>query len=617
MYVKLVTILISMMALVWMGVMNASCSSDDNVAKTEATQPEIINGNQTAVYTVSVSLDKESGTRALNPLTGKKTFAEGDQIALIYKDNTTNQLAKLVSNPLTDADISNEGKTATFSYSSTPTPVSDSKVRYIYPASMAATTLSTYTNADNNGTVDYSALDMQDGTAASLANVDLAIYDGTTSGTALPSSVTLQNQLTILELNIKNGDGAVINSDLSRLTIVTKTSSVIGYTITPASPATKFPDGPIYVALRPFSSKNIEFTVKFNGISYSKTANSKTLEKNKIYPINVTFNSDDLHCCTPLTFEAKTAGAAVTFDIASGLTGSVIYSTDDGATWSSYTSGTAVTLTNVGDKVMFKGDNATYTNSVTSHISCSEDCYAYGNIMSLITSTDFGTNTTLDNSMNATFRELFKNNTHLLSHDTKTLLLPAVATGSDRLPTGCYESMFEGCTSLVRAPELPSPNLSSRCYYNMFYGCTSLTTAPTSLPAMTTSPYCYNSMFDRCSSLTTIPATLPATKLAQSCYENMFLYCTSLTASPVLVDASFLTSSSDCYKYMFCGCTNLSTVTCLNKNFTSSNYTNYTEGWLYGVAATGTFYKQSSFWSSVERGESSVPTGWTITNYTP
>ena len=34
--------------------------------------------------------------------------------------------------------------------------------------------------------------------------------------------------------------------------------------------------------------------------------------------------------------------------------------------------------------------------------------------------------------------------------------------------------MFNGCTSLVTAPELPAITLASSCYYRMFYGCTSL-----------------------------------------------------------------------------------------------------------------------------------------------
>lgn len=621
-YVKLVTTLISMMALVWMGAMNASCSSDDNLTKIEATQPEINNGNQNAVFTVTVSLDERSGTRALNPKTGVKTFAEGDQIALIYKDNTTGQLAKLLSNPLTESDIIRDGKSAIFKYSSTPTPVADSKVRYIYPASMAEATMPTDVDADDDGTVKYSALYAQDGTAASLANVDLAIYDGAASGTVLPSSVTLENQLAIIELYVRNDDGAVINSDLNYVDI---DNSPNDYFISPAPyPSTvKFPDGPIYLAMRPVTNTIFSFRAKFDGVEYPRSASGQTLEKNKIYTANMTLldmtpGPDQLLRCTPLTFEAKTAGAKVTFTVASGVTGPVFYSTNDGITWSSYTSGTAVTLTNAGNRVMFKGDNATYSSGTnTSHISCSEDCYAYGNMMSLITSTGFSTNTTLDNSKQNTFWEFFKDNTHLLSHDTKTLLLPAVATGSDRLPTGCYDSMFKGCTSLNRAPELPSKRISTYCYTSMFDGCTSLTTAPMSLPATTAPAGCYENMFCGCSNLTYIPATLSATTLGDDCYRRMFMYCVSLTASPVLENATFDGTFKNCYKEMFFGCTLLSTVTCLNRNLTSSNYTDYTVDWLSGVAATGTFYRyysSATWWDSVERGPNSVPAGWTITN---
>ena len=61
---------------------------------------------------------------------------------------------------------------------------------------------------------------------------------------------------------------------------------------------------------------------------------------------------------TPLTFEAAEAGAQVTFNIFTTVaTNEVQYSTD-GEHWSTYTSGTAITLTNVGDKVMFRGTNA-------------------------------------------------------------------------------------------------------------------------------------------------------------------------------------------------------------------------------------------------------------------
>lgn len=45
---------------------------------------------------------------------------------------------------------------------------------------------------------------------------------------------------------------------------------------------------------------------------------------------------------------------------------------------------------------------------------------------------------------------------------------------SDVLPPAAYADLFNGCTSLMSAPELPSVNLSSQCYYRMFKGCTNL-----------------------------------------------------------------------------------------------------------------------------------------------
>ena len=35
--------------------------------------------------------------------------------------------------------------------------------------------------------------------------------------------------------------------------------------------------------------------------------------------------------------------------------------------------------------------------------------------------------------------------------------------------------MFNGCTSLTQAPELPATTLADRCYYEMFYYCSKIT----------------------------------------------------------------------------------------------------------------------------------------------
>ena len=116
----------------------------------------------------------------------------------------------------------------------------------------------------------------------------------------------------------------------------------------------------------------------------------------------------------------------------------------------------------------------------------------------------------------------------------------------------CYQGMFYGCTSLTTAPELPATTLANYCYQSMFRGCTSLTTAP-ALPATTLTVYCYRSMFRDCASLTTAPE-LPATTLANYCYSEMFEDCASLTTAPALLATQL---NVMCYMSMFRGCTNI------------------------------------------------------------
>jgi len=47
------------------------------------------------------------------------------------------------------------------------------------------------------------------------------------------------------------------------------------------------------------------------------------------------------------------------------------------------------------------------------------------------------------------------------------------------LATYCYNSMFEDCTSLTTAPELPATTLANYCYQYMFNGCTSFKVSAT------------------------------------------------------------------------------------------------------------------------------------------
>ena len=292
--------------------------------------------------------------------------------------------------------------------------------------------------------------------------------------------------------------------------------------------------------------------------------------------IPVGWNVVDIIYTQPLTFEAMEAGATVTYSVSYGTLPEIEYSTD-GSTWNTYSS--AITLANVGDKVSFRGNNATYANSShqNAHFECSEDCYLYGNIMSLVNKTEYASATELTEDY--TFIRLFTGNTHIKNHASKELVLPATT-----LTRFCYMGMFSGCTGLTSAPELPATNLETNCYVGMFMDCTGLTSAP-ELPATTLASNCYESMFNGCLGLTSAPA-LPATTLADDCYENMFNSCFGLTSAPALPATTLaemcyyamfrncisLTSApalpattlaEDCYYRMFDGCTNLTSTPAL------------------------------------------------------
>lgn len=210
-----------------------------------------------------------------------------------------------------------------------------------------------------------------------------------------------------------------------------------------------------------------------------------------------------------LTMVAKSSG---TFSFSGGVhsfyTGSLSYSTDDGATWSTQSSDVTINV-NSGDKVLWKGttDIRDITLGTFSGSTASFD--VQGNIMSLIYGDDFESQTTLKGTY-YTFRYLFQ---HSSVVNAKNLILP-----STTLVYGCYRSMFQACTSLVTAPKLPATTLADYCYAYMFYGCTSLMHSPT-LPATTLVYSCYENMFNSCSHLNYIK--ILATNIsASSCLSN-------------------------------------------------------------------------------------------------
>ena len=148
----------------------------------------------------------------------------------------------------------------------------------------------------------------------------------------------------------------------------------------------------------------------------------------------------------------------------------------------------------------------------------------------------------------ARFRHLFEDCTQLTSAPD----LPAKT-----LADGCYSYMFSGCSKLETGPkELPATTLADDCYSHMFYRCSKLETGPIELPATTLAESCYMGMFRECTNLKNVPDELPAKTMFKNCYFDMFTGCTSLEGGPKLPAT---TLAESCYKNMFEGCTKLKT----------------------------------------------------------
>ena len=185
-----------------------------------------------------------------------------------------------------------------------------------------------------------------------------------------------------------------------------------------------------------------------------------------------------------------------------------------------------------------------------------------------------------------------------------TSLKEAPKLSATKLAVACYSEMFSDCTNLTVAPELPATTMESSCYNGMFKRCSNLRKAP-ELPATVMADYCYSSMFLGCTVLTDAPE-LPATVMAKGCYQVMFAACTNLKEAPKL-PATKLTKS--CYMMMFSECTNLNKVTMLATDVSADDCLS---GWLYRVASTGTFYKNSSVTDVSAYG---IPEGWEVKDY--
>ena len=274
---------LSVAALVLVGAILTGCSKQNNEEPEQPKQDYKV----TLTTTVSFASDDEASAPAramgegVEPIMralsdgGVKTFAVGDQMAVAYMNTSGNQV-KAVTEALTAGDITNSGKTATFTVTLTEEPFEfkGNYLYYTYPASI--------TTAD--GGIDYSVLNTQDGTLASLAsNLDCCLAYSNWNGSDDLPALTLTNQFAIGKFNIKNEGGDNVTSTITGMTVSDGTYT---YTVSREAAA-----GPIYVAMRPFEDETITFTATDGTNEYVKEVADKTLEAGKMYPINVTMKN--------------------------------------------------------------------------------------------------------------------------------------------------------------------------------------------------------------------------------------------------------------------------------------------------------------------------------------
>lgn len=251
--------------------------------------------------------------------------------------------------------------------------------------------------------------------------------------------------------------------------------------------------------------------------------------------------------------------------------GTFQYSTNNGSTWPNFTPGTTTVTVNAGKNVWFRAKTTTGNDVAGITFVVSGKFKAEGEVYSLLSQTKPQTYSSM-NSHN--FAELFSGCTSLV--DASNLIIP-----DDGIGFYTFNNMFYNCTNLIYAPELPATSLGEGCYYSMFQNCASLIKAP---------------------------SILPATFFNTESYSNMFDGCTSLVVSPVIM----ATGGGNYGMYeMFSGCSSLRSI-----SVKITSFSNITTNWVSGVSSIGTFTCPSALGtdSTIARGTSACPVGWTVVN---
>ncbi len=402
-------------------------------------------GPKTYSLTIEASKGGDAKTRALTPgETSLVSTWETSDLVYVTKSGASSSCGSL--------QPKSSGATATLSGKITGEFAQGDELTFQYPRENIDYTGQIGTLADISGKYDYSK---------ATATVDVV---GTNAITVTGFS-GFENQQAIVKFILKDVYGYSVNATslkVSATGLKTSGTATGDITVTPTSATDEF-----YVALSGISSTTVSLTATAETDTYVYEKSNVTFTNGKYYVITVKMKSAMLD--EPLTFEAVKEGeTTITFSNGDGC--GVEFSCDGGDSWHEYTSSSLDPL-NKGDKVSFRlaqdASNPSYYSDSDPIFQCDQECYVYGNMMSLVDPTNYATATTLEEGV--TFWGLFMGNVKIMSHPHKPLLLPATT-----LSPNCYKTMFYGCSNLERAPVLPASTLVAYCYESMFTDCDKL-----------------------------------------------------------------------------------------------------------------------------------------------
>ena len=175
-------------------------------------------------------------------------------------------------------------------------------------------------------------------------------------------------------------------------------------------------------------------------------------------------------------------------------------------------------ILNEGEYVSFINKNNTLSKSNLTYVNfeMSGEISGAGNIQSLLNYSE--------SVPSYGFYQLFNDCKSLIS----TPKFPAKTVGAQS-----YYNMFKGCINLEQASEIGVETMTGgSALGGMFWNCSSLTVGPSILKPLVLKSNCYISMFNGCTLLEQAPE-LPATSLVTNCYKNMFKSCSSLKSIKV------------------------------------------------------------------------------------